>query len=74
MRRGEDRGSPTSPTNEENRERGLVGARAGRSNFMEIQEDKSLLLRWVSVLLETGLFPVLSWYLAICFLTWRQAL
>lgn len=44
-------------------------------NFMEIwEEDMPLLLHWVPVLLEAGLFPFLSWYLAICFPTLRQAL
>lgn len=44
-------------------------------NFMEIrEEDMPLLMHWVSVLLEAGLFPFLPWYLAICFLTLRQAL
>lgn len=35
-------------------------------NFVEMWEEDRLLLCW--------LFPFLSWYLVICFLTLRQAL
>lgn len=39
------------------------------------EEDMTLRLsQWVSVLLEAGLLSVLSWSLAVCFLSLNQAL